>query len=305
MIMPNVLVVLAAFLAVYVGVEKALAPLDRLEGEIAARSPRDLRQIDSTGTPREIRPLLARLNELFALLRSAAAAQQRFLTDAAHQLRTPLAGLQTQIELAAFAGCFSASGERLSHIDEAIRRIEHLVSQLLTYARSEQTAAAAQAFEPVSLALLAEQTASFFLDRALAKGIDLAFEIDPAMVSGIRWMLREALANLVDNALRYTPANGEVSLRCGQRGESVFLEVEDNGPGIPVAERERVFDRFYRVPGTQGDGCGLGLSIVREIAELHDAQIELAAGAASGTRVRLSFPALGRTRTDTPRVDRD
>ena len=174
MILPNVLVVLAAFLAVYLGVRKGLAPLEGVESEIAARSPRDLREIGTDQAPREIRPMIARLNELFGLLRDASAAQQRFITNAAHQLRTPLAGLQAQIELAAVAGSFAAEPERLMRIDEATGRVVHLVDQLLLYARADPTIAATQTFERVALAALTEKAASIFLDRALAKQIDLA-----------------------------------------------------------------------------------------------------------------------------------
>lgn len=290
MILPNLLVILAAFLAVYVGVRKGLAPLDGVEQEIGARSPRDLREIDVNPTPREIRPMLARLNGLFALLRDASAAQQRFLADAAHQLRTPLAGLQTQIELATLAGRFQSDPERLARIEDATGRVMHLVDQLLIYARAEPAAAATQLFEPVSLAALVEKAASIFLDRALAKDVDLGFEIELATVEGIPWMLREALANLIDNALRYTRASGVVTVRSGMRGQFAILEVEDNGPGIPVDQRSRIFERFYRIPGSSGEGCGLGLAIVREIAELHGARIQLAEQASGGVRMTLIFP---------------
>lgn len=291
MVLPNLAVILATFLAVYFGVRQGLMPLDDVEREIAARSPRDLREIDARATPREIRPMLARLNELFGLLRDASAAQQRFLTDAAHQLRTPLAGLQTQIELATLAGRFQSNPERLARIEEATARIVHLVDQLLIYARAEPATAATQVFEAVSLADLAEKAASIFLDRALARNIDLGFEIEPASVDGIPWMLREALANLIDNALRYAPSSGVVTVRSGTRGRFAFLEVEDNGEGIPAGQRNRIFERFYRLPGAPGEGCGLGLAIVREIAELHAARIELADPVSGGTRVTLVFPA--------------
>ncbi len=293
MILPNLLVIVATFLAVYVGVRKGLAPLDGVEREIATRSPRDLREIDTDPTPREIRPMLARLNALFSLLRNASAAQQRFLTDAAHQLRTPLAGLQTQIELATLAGRFDSDPDRLARIEDATGRIVHLVDQLLIYARAEPATAATQVFGPVSLADLAEKAASIFLDRALAKNIDLGFDIAPATVDGIPWMLREALANLIDNAVRYTPVSGLVTVRSETRGQFAILEVEDNGPGIPVTERSRIFERFYQLPGSPGEGCGLGLAIVREIAELHAARIELADQATGGMRITLIFPAVG------------
>ena len=297
MILPNVLVVLAAFLAVYLGVRKGLAPLEGVESEIAARSPRDLREIGTDQAPREIRPMIARLNELFGLLRDASAAQQRFITNAAHQLRTPLAGLQAQIELAAVAGSFAAEPERLMRIDEATGRVVHLVDQLLLYARADPTIAATQTFERVALAALTEKAASIFLDRALAKQIDLGFEIAPGFVTGIPWMLREALANLVDNALRYTPSQGVVTVRSGMRSGLAILEVEDNGPGISRDERERTFERFYRIPGSSSEGCGLGLAIVREIAELHGGRVELADQTGGGLRVTMLFPAAGIART--------
>lgn len=291
MILPNLVVILGTLLAVYLGVRRGLRPLDEVEQAIATRSPRDLREIDTSETPREIRPLVARLNDLFDLLREAAAGQQRFLADAAHQLRTPLAGLQTQIELATAEGRFQSDPERLASIEEATERIAHLVNQLLVFARSEPAAAAAQVFEPVALDALLEKAASIFLDRALAKGIDLGFDIVPVTIHGIPWMLREALANLIDNALRYTPAGGTITVRSALRDGHAVLEVEDNGPGIPAEERERVFDRFYRIAGTAGEGCGLGLTIVREIAHLHEADIRLASPEGGGLTVTLIFPA--------------
>lgn len=300
MIMPNLIVILAAFVAVYLGVRKGLAPLAEVEREIAKRSPRDLRQINAASSPREVRPMLSRLNELFVLLRSASEGQQRFLADAAHQLRTPLAGLQTQIELATLAGRFESDPERLARIEDATGRIGHLVDQLLIHARADPAAAAAQAFAPVSLAALVERAASSFLDTALAKNIDLGFEIEAASVEGIVWMLREALANMIDNALRYTPADGVVTVRSGMRGGCGFLEVEDNGPGIPAAERTRVFERFYRVPGSAGPGCGLGLAIVHEIVELHQGRIELADTAGGGLRMTLIFQAMRARRGSRP-----
>lgn len=289
MILPNLGLIIAVFLVVYFGIRRGLAPLARIEEQVAARSPRDLRALEFDRTPREIRPLVARLNQLFDLLREASAAQQRFLADAAHQLRTPLAGLQTHIELGVEEGHFDRGSERLAHVEDAIARMTHLVSQLLAYARAEPSAAAIQPFEPVPLHVLAEQSASTFLDQAIAKGIDLGFDIEPAFVAGIPWMLREALGNLIDNALRYTPEKGVVTVRSRRVGDLACLEVEDDGPGIPAAERERIFERFYRIPGSSGDGCGLGLAIVREIAELHSAGIALEEAGNCGLRISLLF----------------
>lgn len=289
MILPSLAVILATLLAVYFGVRRGLAPLEIVESEIASRSPRDLRAIDDALTPQEIRPLLSRLNDLFALLREAAASQQRFLADAAHQLRTPLTGLQTQIDLSTNEGRFSSDPERLLRINEATERIGHLIGQLLTYARTEPTTYLSQSFEPVALNDLVEQAASIFLDEALGKKIDLGFEAGQATVSGIPWMLREALANLIDNALCYTPHGGTVTVSSSRHNGECALTVEDNGPGIPAAERDRVFERFYRIQGVTGDGCGLGLAIVKEIAGLHDAGIRLEEPPGGGLRFSLIF----------------
>lgn len=289
MVLPNLGLIASIFLVVFFGVRRGLKPLIKIEEQIAARSPRDLREIQIDTAPREIQSMLSRLNQLFGLLREASAAQQRFLADAAHQLRTPLAGLQTHIDLGIEEGRFREGPERLAHIEDAIARMAHLVTQLLSYARAEPSAAANQPFEAVPLDSLAEQSASIFLDRAIGKGIDLGFDIEPASVSGIAWMLREALGNLIDNALRYTPAGGVVTVRSRMTEAGPRLEVEDDGPGIPAAERERVFERFYRLPGTAGEGCGLGLSIVREIAELHGARIAIEDGEGRGMRIALVF----------------
>lgn len=292
MVVPNLSLMVATVLVIYFGVRRGLAPLDDIEREIARRSPRDLQPLAVDAAPREVQPMLARLNLLFELLREAAAAQQRFLADAAHQLRTPLAGLQTQIELVAAEGQFSEHGDRLARINEATDRINHLVTQLLTFARAEPSTTATQSFQEVPLHDLVEESASIFIDRALARNIDLGFDIAPAHCEGIRWMLREALGNLIDNALRYTPAGGSVTVSSGVRGGRPFLAVEDNGPGIPETERGRVCDRFYRIPGASGDGCGLGLAIVREIAQLHSGELELAEADGGGLRIALSFPAV-------------
>ncbi|HRN81610.1 MAG TPA: sensor histidine kinase N-terminal domain-containing protein [Nitrosomonas europaea] len=289
-IIPNLIIIAATLLVIYFGVRRGLAPLVHVENQIASRSPRDLRALDIGHAPREIRPMLTRLNELFESLRTAAAAQQRFLADAAHQLRTPLAGLQTQIELVAAEGKYVRNDERLARIEEATERIAHLVTQLLIYAQTEPAASANQIFHPVALHELAESAASTFIDRALAKDIDLGFEIQPAVAEGIAWMLREALGNLIDNALRYCPAGSTITVRSGIHSSHPYLAVEDNGPGIPPEEHKKVFERFYRIPGSISGGCGLGLPIVQEIAHLHAATITFSKPANGGLTVTLTFP---------------
>ena len=290
MIVPNLAVVLATLLAVIVGVRQGLLPLHAVERDIAGRSANDLHEIDMAGTPAEIRPMLGRLNELFSLVRESQEIQQRFIADAAHQLRTPLAGLQTQLDLANAEGVFKASPERYLALDEASVRLGHLLSQLLTYARAETSGSQNERFESVDLGMLVEESASQFLDAALARNIDLGFEISPAKADGFHWMLREALSNLIDNALRYSPEGGTVTVRCGNNGGHAYLGVEDSGPGIPDEHARHVFERFYRIPGSPGHGCGLGLAIVREIAELHGASLSFPPSSLGGLHVRIVFP---------------
>ncbi len=289
MVLPNLAVIIATLLVILLAVRQGLLPLHLVEREIASRSASDLREIDLVEQPQEIRPMLKRLNELFGMLREAHSAQQRFIGDAAHQLRTPLAGLQTQIDLAASEKIFEQHPERLARLEEATARIGHLLTQLLVFARAETASPALNTFETVALEEIVEKAATTFLDASLAKQIDLGFEIAPAHVQGIPWLLREALGNLIDNALRYTPQGGVVTVRCGQAGNRCFLEVEDSGPGIPTDQMERVFERFYRVPGSPGDGCGLGLPIVHEIAQVHNAKVDIENLPGGGLRIRIAF----------------
>lgn len=294
MLLPNLAVILASLAAVLFGVRQGLLPLEAVERQIASRSPNDLREIDLHTSPREIHPMLRRLNELFLLLRAASEAQNRFIADAAHQLRTPLAGLQTQVDLAVSEGAFSRNVTRLQNIEEVTTRIGRLLGQLLSYARAEAAASIGDKLERVALDQIAEKSASDFFDAALAKNVDLGFDIPPVTIIGLPWLLQEALANLIDNAIRYTPAAGMITVRCGVVDGRAFLEVEDNGPGIAEEHRAHVFQRFYRLPGSPSGGCGLGLPIVKEIAELHGADILLLSAAGGGLCVRLLFPAVSR-----------
>lgn len=289
MVLQNLMVIAMSMLAVFLGIRQGLYPLRELEQEIAARSVDDLREIELASVPAEIRSLLQRLNELFALLREAVQVQQRFIADAAHQLRTPLAGLQTQLDLAANEGVFRNHAERLANIEEASSRIGHLLSQLLAYARAEAPATGVEVFEAVALEQLGEKSATEFIDAALAKDIDLGFEMQPATTQGLAWMLQEALANLIDNAIRYTPPQGVITVRSGMADGHPYLEVEDSGPGIPTEHLRHVVERFYRLPGSPGNGCGLGLAIVDEIAKLHHAELRLGTAPNGGLQARIVF----------------
>lgn len=292
MILPNVLLILATLSLVYFGVRGGLAPLTKLSEEISRRSPHDLSPLPRGNVPAEAEPLIAAMDDLIHDLQAAASAQQAFLANAAHQLKTPLAGLQTQLDLAA-QEIPSEYRHRVVHLRDASARLSHLTHQLLALARSGREANGAQEWHKVDLARTLESLASEWFDRALGKGIDIGFEAAPAPVIGSEWLLRELLSNLIDNALEYTPNGGKVTARSGVTADRrPFVEVEDNGPGIPLEERTRIFERFYRAPGSPGDGTGLGLAIVKEVAERHAGTIEVAeASGGEGTRIRITFPA--------------
>jgi signal transduction histidine kinase len=277
--------------AVWIGVARGLAPLEKLRGEIATRSHRDLRPVQEAQAPDEVRPLVRELNELLHRLAVSIELQQRFVADAAHQLRTPLAALQAQVEAARGEELPPALGRTVDQLQAATRRAAHLARQLLTLAQVDPSAERPYSPQQTDLAEILQRDVADWIARADARRIDLGFEFAAAPVRAEPELVMEAASNLLDNALSYTPEQGEVTLRTGRRDGVCYLEVEDNGPGIPEAERPYVFERFHRVKGTPGPGAGLGLAIVREIANRHGASIELGAGAAGrGTRVSLSFP---------------
>lgn len=290
MVAPNVVLILATLGLVYIGVRRGVAPLAELSEEIGRRSPHDLSPLPTGDVPGEIEPLVNAMSTLIDDLQAAAMAQQSFLANAAHQLKTPLAALQTQLELTA-AELPQEYRHRVVNLRDATQRLGHLVHQLLALARSGPEADIAHERRPVNLAHLLQENASAWYDRALARDIDLGFEPEPGVIDGAEWLLRELLANLIDNALKYTPAGGRVTARSGVGEDGCpFIEVEDSGPGIPEAEHQRIFDRFYRAAGSPGSGSGLGLAIVKEVADRHDATIHIAAsGAGGGTRIRVSF----------------
>jgi two-component system sensor histidine kinase TctE len=295
-LLPNLILIAAAAFAVGWAVERALRPLLALKEAVERRSPRDLSAIDEQGSPEEVRPLVRSLNRLFALVNDQAESQRRFVADAAHQLRTPLAGLQAQVE--AWGEAAGGRGELSLPVDEvdklrsATRRTSQLANQLLALSRADIRGMQTQPLQEVDLKAVCEATLESQLDAASAKQIDLGLDASPARVLGHEWLLRELMSNLADNAVKYTQPGGTVTIRCGVHGVLAYLEVEDDGPGIAPGEAERVKERFYRVQGTQGEGNGLGLAIADEIARLHGTQLELHPGQGGrGLRVTLVFPA--------------
>ena len=288
-LLPNLVLVLAAGFAVNWAVTRALKPLNDLTDAVERRSPRDLSAIDPQSTPAEVQPLVAALNRLFGLVNAQAESQRRFVADAAHQLRTPLAGLQAQVEAWAQAarvsktkggeGAITLAADKIIKLRSATRRTSQLANQLLALSRADALNVAAQPMQRVDLKDLCESMLALHLDAATDKGIDLGLEAEPAQALGHEWLLRELLSNLVDNAVKYTPTGGSVTIRCGVLADAphaAFLEVIDDGPGIPPHERVKALERFYRVLGTQGEGNGLGLAIADEIARVHKTQLILA-----------------------------
>jgi len=294
MMIPQALLIVLAVLAVWYGVTRGLAPLRSLQQEIATRSHRDLSALPEEQAPQEVRPLIRAMNGLLERMSHAIAAQQRFLADAAHQLRTPIAGIKTQTELALRQAQSAEARAKLAQLQAATEQTTRLVNQLLSLARAEPGGGPPHASEPLDLARLARDATTEWVPRALARNIDLGFDAaaGAARVDGDPFLLKEMLGNLLDNAVRYTRPGGQVTVRVASGGSEVALSVEDNGPGIPEAERERVFERFHRVLGTGVEGCGLGLAIVREIAQRHGGDVTLSAGASgTGTLVRVVLPA--------------
>jgi len=290
-ILPQFVILPLAVLLVWLALVRGIAPLNELQQRIRRRDSSDLSPIDEREAPEEVSPLVRAINDLLARLDQSIGAQKHFLADAAHQLKTPLAGLRTQAELAQReidAGQHEpqALKKSLQQIAHSSQSAAHMVNQLLAMARAENQGQEAQR-QNVNLARLAIETVRDFVPRALEKRIDLGYEGPEAgrgalndkgaTVSGNPLLLRELIRNLVDNALQYTPAGGTVTARVmpDPFGQVIVLQVEDTGPGVPAAERELIFRPFYRALGTNVDGTGLGLAIVQEIAQQHDAEVSV------------------------------
>ena len=294
-LVPTLLIALATLALVWTGVARGLAPLAWIRTQLLGRTPSDLRPLAEGTTPTEIAPAIGALNRLFAQLRESNAMQQRFLANAAHQLRTPLAGLQMHLELLLRRDLDSEVRSEIEGMHVATVRASHLANQLLALAKAEASAEDSSSVVPVDLYAVADGAVHEWVQRAIARDIDLGFLLEHTTVSGNPILLGELLHNLLDNALRYTPSGGSVTVRCGTLNGEPFLSVEDTGRGIPEWARSQVFERFYRIQGTPGDGAGLGLAIVKEVALRHrgDLRIEKPDGGdeARGTRIVIRFPA--------------
>ncbi len=306
-ILPQFIILPVILALVWFALSRGLSPLAELQERIRARPQDDLSPIDPRQVPEEISPLVGSFNDMLERLAQTVEMQKRFIADAAHQMKTPLAGMRMQSELAlrqVDPGEIHRSLEQLAKSSESATR---LVNQLLALARAENQPHAGLAFEEIDLAQLARATVQDWVQPSFALGIDLGYESptvqrpnmqreEPLLIAGNALMLRELLSNLIDNALRYTPQGGSVTVRVRRDGAHALLEVEDTGPGIAPAERAKVFERFYRILGSNVQGSGLGLAIVREIAQQHGAEIDIFNNPRShsprypGSLFRLTFP---------------
>jgi two-component system sensor histidine kinase TctE len=276
---------------VWVGIQLGLRPVRRLRDEIAERSPLDLRPIVESSVPREIAPVVVTLNRLFTMLRAAVQSQQQFIANTAHQLRTPITGMQAQLDVLVAEPAAQPIRSRLLTLQEGIRQLAHSANQLLTLARADPAANVAAKNQAVDLKSMVGETAAKFFDRALQASIDLGIDAQPASVHADPSLLDDLLSNLVDNALKYTPAGGSVTVSAGMQNGRPFLGVEDTGVGIPEGDRQRVRQRFYRLPNSPGHGSGLGLAIVEEIARLYGASVSIGSGTKDvGTKIVVLFP---------------
>lgn len=281
--------ILAVVVVVWLGIGKGLVPLSRLEAAVRRRGSSDLRPIRHK-VPREVRHLVDEINSLLARLDSALQARQRFIANASHQLRTPLAALKTHTELALADTEPAARQAGLERLHGLIDHTARLSNQLLSLARAEHVDRAA-AVGAVDLAALAAAVARDLTPTALERDIDLGFEGTPVPVCGEAVLLEELVRNLIDNALIYAGAGRRVTVRVRYAQGTALLQVEDNGPGIPDDQRRKVFERFHRVAGSPGGGSGLGLAIVREIAQAHGGAAATMPTPGGGLTVQVRLPA--------------
>jgi two-component system sensor histidine kinase TctE len=285
------LIVLITML-VWAGISAGLAPLNRLRSEVEGRSPMNLAPLKIDAAPREVRALVRALNELLASLQKNANAQQRFIADAAHQLRTPLAGLKSQTELALRATHDPALIARLQLVHQGAMRGSHLINQLLMLARAEPEALLVQDLVRTDLPALVRDVVAEMVPVALRAGLDLGVEDgdhDAIEVLANPRLLREAVSNVLDNAIAYAGAGSEATVKVCRAGAAARIVVGDTGPGIPADVRGSVFDRFVRATDV-GSGCGLGLSIVKEIVLRHGGTVSLEDVVPHGLKVIIDLP---------------
>jgi two-component system sensor histidine kinase TctE len=289
-LLPVALLAIVSIAAILLGVRRGLSPIVLLRDEITSRSSNDLRPIEESTAPAELAPIIHGINELLENLATSFASHRRFIADAAHQLRTPLAALSGQIEVA-LEDPPPDEKKLLHQLLATTQRTTHLANQLLSLARLEHTEQFMYEVATVDLQKVLLESAADFVTLSARKVVELDFDLHPCYVAGSPLMLRELISNLLDNAVRYTPSGGRISVSMRVMAQHMFLTVEDNGPGVAEGELARLGTPFHRLPSDQTEGCGLGLAIVREITRLHGAEIFFERGAdARGLKVRIGFP---------------
>jgi signal transduction histidine kinase len=284
----TILLVGGAF--IWFAVTSSLSSLDEIALRLSGYEPDSLLPVrDVQRAPSEVKPLIFAINELINRVSEARGAQQRFVANAAHQLRTPLTALQVQTERALRETDPQRHGEALKHVLMAVTRMRHLTEQLLTLTRSDPSAARMLTMTDVDVAELAQDELERWADAAIQRSVDLGYDgpDDGTKIRGEPQLLRELIGNLVDNAIRYGRKGGEVTL--GVSTDPTTIIVQDDGPGIAITERERVLDPFYRSAQSSGSGCGLGLTIAREIAARHGARLTIVDRNPHGTRIEVVF----------------
>lgn len=290
-VLPLSLLIIGTSLVVWWGINRGLKPLYQLQQSVKNRAIDDLTPIEIANAPTEIHALTKELNALLQAMNDSIEKQRRFIADAAHQLRTPLAGLKSQTELAMRETQIENLQARLQMVHSSSIRSIHLINQLLTLARSEPGQQDIMPKVDSDLAKLIREITAELVPRALASNIDLGCNssLTTAPISANSALLRELFLNLVENAIKYSPPGSTVTLRLASNNQYYIIEVEDNGPGIPEVDKTRVFERFYR--GTQtGNGCGLGLAIVKEIAARHNGSVEIRDAKPHGLIIRVLLP---------------
>jgi two-component system sensor histidine kinase TctE len=275
---------------VWFSVSTALRPLNRLRADLNARGGDDLAPIAGADVPYELEPVVSAFNGLLDKVGEGARARQDFLANVAHQLRTPLAGLKTQLEWLGVRHAEPETAHSVRLMLSATERMIRQTNQLLSLARAEPNHFEKTRLEPLALNALVEEAIQSFVDQASLKSIDIGFDLQPATITGDRFLLRDLIDNLIDNAIRYTPAHGTVTVTVQGAPGAGLLTVEDNGPGIPRAKREQVFSRYVRLDD-KTHGSGLGLAIVRDIAVVHGARLAIGdAAGGQGALFSVRFP---------------
>ncbi len=293
-VLPGLLMAPVLMAVLWWVVLRSMAPVARVQREMALRRVDDLSPVSEEGVPIEVHPLIMELNLLFARVKKAFEGQQHFVADAAHELRSPLAALKVQVQGLQRATDEEARQRAARRLTAGIDRATHLVDQLMMLARQEAHGAEGLQAQPVDLAQVALLALTDVLPSAQQRQVDLGVvETRATQVMGQADTLRVLVRNLLDNGSKYTPAGGAVDLSVHREGHDAVLTVEDSGPGIPLDHRERVWDRFYRLPGSQADGSGLGLTIVKAVADAHGASVELLhSDRLGGLKVRVRFTAV-------------